>query len=78
MERTFHGASHLGRCNIDDLLMAEALQVRRHIEIYLRAAENKMRSGLTQPTGDMWTRGWNEWKEYSDQIALLDSVGGVQ
>lgn len=54
------------------------LTLRRHLEIYLRAAENKMRNGLTQATGDMWTRGWEMYKEYSEQINLIDTVTGAQ
>jgi len=51
--------------------------LRRHLEIYLQAAENKMRNGLALPTGDMWTRGWIEAKEYREQINLLDATGGM-
>jgi hypothetical protein len=61
------------RAATDAHFAARALPLRRHLEIYLRAAENKMRNGLQMATGDMWTRGWEMYKEYSDQIALMDT-----
>jgi hypothetical protein len=61
------------RAAIDAQFVARTLPLRRHLEIYLKAAKSKMRNGLTQATGDMWTRGWEMYKEYSDQIALMDT-----
>jgi hypothetical protein len=69
-------SDHMRRLRSDNLeaLFAQTIPLRRHLEIYLMAAENKMRNGLNQATGDMWTRGWELYKELSDQIALLDEV----
>lgn len=74
MTRRYHGTSRLGRCNIDHLVDQTPVLLRRHLEIYLQAAENKMRNGLTLATGDMWTRGWELYKELSDQISVLDAI----
>lgn len=74
MTRRYHGTSHLGRCNIDGLVDSTPILLRRHLEIYLQAAENKMRNGLQQPTGDMWTRGYVLAKELREQIAILDAI----
>jgi hypothetical protein len=73
MERAFHSTSHLGPCNVDRLIPYTPVSLRRHLEIYRNAALSKMRNGLTQATGDMWTRGWEMYKEYSDQITLMDT-----
>jgi hypothetical protein len=56
------------------LVDATPLLLRRHLEIYLQAAENKMRNGLTLATGDMWTRGYEAAKELREQINILDGV----
>jgi hypothetical protein len=68
-----NSTGHIGTCNIDHLI-TQSVPLRRHLEIYLFAAKNKMRNGLMQATGDMWTRGWEMWKEYSEQIVLLDTA----
>jgi hypothetical protein len=61
------------RAVIDAHFIARALPLRRHLEIYLKAAKSKMRNGLQTGNGDMWARGWEMYKEYSDQIALMDT-----
>lgn len=48
--------------------------LREHLSIYLRAAENKMKNGLRYDMEAMWLRGWKEWKEYREQIAVLDAA----
>jgi hypothetical protein len=48
--------------------------LRRHLKIWLDTAERKMKLGLQQPTGDMWTRAYEMAKDMRDQIALLDEV----
>jgi hypothetical protein len=52
--------------------------MRRHLEIYRNAAANKMARGLELATGDMWTRAWESYREYSEQIRLLDAAAGGQ
>lgn len=56
----------------------DPLTLRKHLELYLFAAKNKMKNGLTLATGDMWTRGWEMFKEYSDQLMLLDAATEAQ
>jgi hypothetical protein len=48
--------------------------LRRHLEIYLQAAENKMRNAVKADSEAMWLRGWTEAKEYREQINTLDAV----
>lgn len=74
MTRHYQGTSRLGRCNVDHLVDQTPMLLRRHLEIYLQAAENKMRNGLTLATGDMWTRGYILAKELREQIAILDAI----
>ena len=76
MNRRFHGASHLGRGGIDLPNFYTPVTLRRHLTIWLNTAERKMQLGLQLPTGDMWTRAYEMYKDMSDQIALLDATMG--
>jgi hypothetical protein len=73
MEAAFHSTSHLGPCNVDRLIPYTPLSMRRHLELYRNAGKNKMERALQTSNGDMWARGWEQYKEYSDQIALMDA-----
>ncbi len=56
----------------------DPLTLRRHLEVYLHAAENRMRNGLANVTDEMWTRGYYEARKYREQIVALDAaMGGV-
>lgn len=74
MERAFHSTSHLGRMNIDHLLGRAIHTDRVKLRIYCTAAKNKMMQAVLFNNGDMWARAWATYKEYTEQLAILDAI----
>ena len=74
MNASYHAVSHLGRMSVDHLINRKPSTLRQHLDFYRRAAENKMRNALHSDLEAMWLRGWEQWKEITEQIRVLDGV----